>query len=118
MHSTELLFSLSYRYDYPLLQAELFNTGLQNLIGEFYVIDSLPALKYIFDQEVQDDKIEEQLFENDNFVTGNKIFHFTKAQVLYIFSCRRSCCSSRKVFFREASLRDFCCFQRNDSEFL
>merc|ERR1712168_985823 len=52
------------RYDYPLLQAELFHTGLQNLIGEFYVIDSLPALKYIFDQEVQDGKIEEQLFEN------------------------------------------------------
>ena len=82
MHSTELVFSLSYRYDYPLLQAELFNTGLQNLIGEFYVIDSLPALKYIFDQEVQDGKIEEQLFENDNFVTGNKFFYFTKAQVL------------------------------------
>jgi len=69
------------RYDYPLLQAELFNTGLQNLIGEFYVIDSLPALKYIFDQEVQEDKIEEQLLENDNFVTDNMLLNMDESSM-------------------------------------
>ena len=58
------------RYDYPLLQAELVNTELQNLIGDLYIIDSLTALKFIFNQEDRDDKIEDQPFENEDFDTA------------------------------------------------
>ena len=49
-------------YDYPLLKAELVNTGLQNLIDNVYIIDSLTALKHIFNQ---DDLFEDDLFEKE-----------------------------------------------------
>jgi len=52
------------RYDYPLLQAELFRTGLQNLIGDFYIIDSLTVLKDIFDEKVKEDKIVDNVLLN------------------------------------------------------
>jgi len=60
------------RYDYPLLQAELVNTGLQNLIDDIYIIDSLTALKEIFNQQGQDDLYEDSLiFKHGRFDTEN-----------------------------------------------
>ena len=66
------------RYDYPLLKAELVNTGLQNLIENVYVVDSLTALKHIFNKEVldQDDLFEDNLFEKEDFNSGNDILNF------------------------------------------
>ena len=42
------------KYDYPLMKAELVNIGLQNLTDNVYIVDSLTALKHIFNN--QDDK--------------------------------------------------------------
>ena len=42
------------KYDYPLMKAELVNLGLQNLTDNVYIVDSLTALKDIFDKKVQD----------------------------------------------------------------
>ena len=46
------------KYDYPLMKAELVNIGLQNLTDNVYIVDSLTALKHIFNEKVQeqDDK--------------------------------------------------------------
>ena len=42
------------KYDYPLMKAELVNIGLQNLTDNVYIVDSLTALKHVFNN--QDDK--------------------------------------------------------------
>ena len=42
------------KYDYPLMKAELVNIGLQNLTDNVYIVDSLTALKHIFNKKVQD----------------------------------------------------------------
>jgi hypothetical protein len=56
-------------YDYPLMKAELVNIGLQNLTDNVYIVDSLTALKHIFNKKVQDqdDLFEDDLFEKEDF---------------------------------------------------
>ena len=47
-------------------------TGLQNLIDNVYIVDSLTALKHIFNKKVldQDDLFEDNLFEKEDFNSG------------------------------------------------
>ena len=55
-------------------------TGLQNLIENVYIVDSLTALKHIFNKKVQDqdDLFEDNLFEKEDFNSGNDILNFLK----------------------------------------
>ena len=48
-------------------------TGLQNLIENVYIVDSLTALKHIFNkkEQDQDDLFEDNLFEKEDFNSGN-----------------------------------------------
>ena len=65
-------------YDYPLMKAELVNIGLQNLTDNVYIVDSLTALKHIFNKKVQDqdDLFEDNLFEKEDFNSGNDDLNF------------------------------------------
>ena len=83
------------RYDYPLLKAELVNTGLQNLIENVYVVDSLTALKHIFNKKVldQDDLFEDNLFEKEDFNSGNDILNFFyKEHFVYSIIVKQTFC--------------------------
>ena len=57
------------KYDYPLMKAELVNIGLQNLTDNVYIVDSLAALKHIFNNKLQDQDnlFEDDLFEKEDF---------------------------------------------------
>ena len=50
------------------------------MIENVYVVDSLTALKHIFNKEVldQDDLFEDNLFEKEDFNSGNDILNFLK----------------------------------------
>ena len=54
-----------------MFPAELDNTGLQNLIDEIYIIDSLTALKEVFSQKGKDDLYEDSsIFKHGDFDAG------------------------------------------------
>ena len=63
-------------------------TGLQNLIENVYIVDSLTALKHIFNKKVldQDDLFEDNLFEKEDFNSGMiYILNFLKTISCTIF---------------------------------
>ena len=61
-------------------------TGLQNLIDNVYIVDSLTALKHIFNKKVQDqdDLFEDNLFEKEDFNSG-MIYKLNFLNVEYFF---------------------------------
>ena len=71
---------------------------MQNLIENVYVVDSLTALKHIFNKKMldQDDLFEDNLFEKEDFNSGNDLHikflkdHFVYNILIHPLSAKKS----------------------------